>query len=209
MPTLELFFSPGACSRVSLIALEETGAPYQARHLLLSRGAHKQPEYLRLNPKGKVPLLLADGQPLTENVAILTALSRWFPQAKLLPTHDLAAELQALSVLAWFASGIHPYITRTMLPQFFSDEPAAAPRIREMGAAMLDKQLALLDGMLEGREWLLGDWSVADAYAFWVWGRIQGGPLDLSRHAHLAAHALRMQSRPSVQRALAREQATA
>ena len=208
MPTIELFFSPGACSRVPLIALEEAGCAYTARPVVLSRGEHKQASYLQLNPKGKVPFLLIDGEPLSENVAILTALSRLFPKAGLLPSGSQKLELQALSTLAWFASGIHPYVTRLVMPQVVCDEASAAPRIQAMAALMLGKQLALLESQLALSDWLLGDWSVADVYAFWVWTRIQAAPMDLSAYTHLAAHAKRMQERPSVVRALAREAAT-
>ena len=207
MPQLEVFFSPGACSRVTLIALEEAGCIYTARPVVLSRGEHRQPGYLRLNPKGKVPFLLADGVPLSENVAILTALSRWFPSAALIPVGNPMQELQALSVLAWFASGVHPYVTRLVLPQVISDEPAAAPRIKAMAAVGLGKQLDILETMLSDQEWVLGQWSVADAYAFWVWTRLQGAPMDFSARSRLADHARRMQERPSVQRALAKEAA--
>ena len=207
MPQLDVFFSPGACSRVTLIALEEAGCDYTARPILLSRGEHKQPSYLQLNPKGKVPFLLVDGVPLSENVAILTGLSRWFPDAGLLPVGNVMVELQALSVLSWFASGVHPHITRLVMPQVICDEPAAALRVQAMAAEMLGKQLDILEGMLTDQAWLLGAWSVADAYAFWVYTRLQGARRDLSARTRLADHARRMHQRPSVQRALAKESA--
>ncbi len=205
MAKLEMYYSPGACSLVSLIALEEVGAIYTPHPVLLSRGEHKQPTYLSLNPKGKVPLMLLDGKPLTENVAILTALSRLFPQAGLLPTEDLVAEVQALSMLAWCASGLHPYITRLCMPQFICDVASVAPRIQEMAAEMLTKNLTILENQLQDRNWFLQKWSGVDAYVFWVWKRIQGAPIDLVAFPKLADHYQRMQSRPSVQRALAVE----
>lgn len=207
MLSFELFFSPDACSRVTLIALEEIGCPYTATPVLLSRGEHKKPDFLRINPKGKVPALLVDGELLTENVAILTGLAQWFPEAKLLPSVGPMEALQSLSMLAWFASGIHPYLPRLVMTQVISDEPAAAPRIQAMAAVMLDKQLGLLQQKLGDQPWILGQWSLIDAYAFWVWTRIQAAPIDLSRFTQLAAHAERISARPSVQRALAREKA--
>lgn len=85
MPSLELFFSPGARSRVTLIALEEIGCHFTATPVLLSRGELKKPDFLRVNPEGKVTALLVDGELLTENVAILSGLTQWFRDAKLLP----------------------------------------------------------------------------------------------------------------------------
>ncbi len=205
MNTIDLYFSPGACSLVSMIALEEVGVRYTARPVLLSRGEHKKPEYLALNPKGKVPLLVVDGQPVTENVAILTALSKLFPDAGLLPKQDVMAEVQALSMLAWCASGLHPYVTRLCMPQFICDDAAAAPRIQQMAADMLGKNLAILDGQLHDRDWFLRDWSAVDAYVFWVWRRIHAAPIDTDAYPALASHAQRMHLRPSVQCALAIE----
>ena len=209
MVTLEIYFSPGACSLVSLIALEEVGANYTPHAVLLSRGEHKKPSYIALNPKGKVPLMVLDGRPLTENVAILTALSRMFPQAGLLPTQDVGAEVQALSMLAWCASGLHPYVTRLCMPQFICDVASVAPRIQEMAADMLTKNLTILENQLQGRNWLLQDWSAVDAYVFWIWKRIQGAPISLTEFPNLADHYQRMLSRQSVQRALAVETSAA
>ena len=76
-----------------------------------------------------------------------------------------------------------------------------------MAAVALGKQLDILESILTDQEWVLGQWSVADAYAFWVWTRLQGAPIDLTTRSRLADHARRMQERPSVQRALAKEAA--
>src|SRR5437868_5644486 len=67
---LRLYFSPGACSRVPMIALEEIGQPFDTRLVAFMKGEHRTAEYLALNPAGKVPLLVADGRPVTQNVAI-------------------------------------------------------------------------------------------------------------------------------------------
>src|SRR5688500_7927425 len=80
---LALYFSPGACSTASHIALEEAGAQYEERPTLLAKGEHKTPEYTKINPRGKVPALEVDGQVITENTAILTYIARRFPEKKL------------------------------------------------------------------------------------------------------------------------------
>ena len=205
MTTLRLYFSPGACSIVSLIALEEAGAVYTPQQILLSRGEHKNSDYLTLNPKGKVPLLLLDGIPLTENVAILVALSKLYPNANLLPAKDVMTEAQALSMLAWCASGLHPYVTRLCMPQFICDVAAVAPRIQAMGAEILTKNLHILENQLHDRNWFLQEWSAVDAYVFWVWKRIATAPIDTTIFPKLAEHHQRMLIRPSVQRAMSVE----
>src|SRR5258708_24586456 len=85
MPTLTLHFAPDTCARVPLIALEEIGCPYKIEIVAFAKGQHRSPEYLALNPKGKVPTLIADGRALSANVAILSWLARTFPHAGVLP----------------------------------------------------------------------------------------------------------------------------
>src|SRR6266536_481454 len=83
---LTLYFSPGACSLASHIGLEETGAPYEAKPILLAKQQQRTEDYLKINPRGKVPALSVDGKILVENTAILTYLARRFPEKKLMPT---------------------------------------------------------------------------------------------------------------------------
>jgi glutathione S-transferase len=85
---LRLYFSPGACSRVTLVALEEAGLSYEACPLALQQGAQRSAQYLALNPKGKVPLLVTPQGPLSENLAILSWLDAVVPAAQLLPAAD-------------------------------------------------------------------------------------------------------------------------
>ncbi|MGH7810101.1 MAG: glutathione S-transferase family protein, partial [Candidatus Binatia bacterium] len=97
---LTLYFSPGACSLASHIGLEETGAPYEAKPILLAKGQQKTEAYLKINPRGKVPTLDADGKILVENTAILTYLARRFPEKKLMPA-DPAEEARCIGTMCW------------------------------------------------------------------------------------------------------------
>jgi glutathione S-transferase len=203
---LKLYFSPGTCSLVPLIALEEIGVPFETSLLKFATGEHKSAEYLQVNPKGKVPTLMVDGRSLTENIAIASFLVRSFPQARLLPIGSNAwSEAESLVDLAWCASTVHPIVTRIVLPQLFCDLPAGVERVRTLAVEALRADFALIDRRLESRPWILGDWSIVDAYLFWIWGQAAVGGLDGSGYGHYANHALRMGARPSVQRALRRE----
>ena len=82
---LELYFSPGSCPRVSMIALEETGVPFTTHLVAFMAGDHRKPEFLARNPSGKVPVLLVDEQPIVQTVAILGFLNETFPEARLFP----------------------------------------------------------------------------------------------------------------------------
>jgi len=104
---LILYYWPGASSMVPHIVLEEIGTPYERQLVNLSQGEHKTSVYLKINPHGKVPALAIDGTVLTENVGILSYLSKRFPEAQLLP-HSIVEEAVCISTMAWFASAVHP-----------------------------------------------------------------------------------------------------
>jgi len=206
---LKLYFSPGACSRVPMIALEEIGAPFETRLVAFMKGEHRAPAYLALNPAGKLPLLVADGRPLAQNVAILTFLARTFPEAGLLPfTGDPYEDSQILRWLAWCASDLHPIVTRIRIPVFFCDLPEAPARVRAMAEAAMAAQLAPVEAQLGTRPWLLGEtWSAVDAYFYWIWFRISGAGFDPGPFPNIADFARRMEARPAVRRTIARDDA--
>lgn len=207
MPKLTLFFAPGACSRVPLIALEEIGVPFDTRLVTFTKGEHRSREYLALNPKGKVPTLMIDGQPLTENVAILSYLAWAYPGATLLPFgRDPLSDMQILSQLAWCAAGLHPIVTRLRIPQFFCDTADGRERVWQMAADAMAFNFALIEARLAESPWMLGDWSILDAYVNWVWFRVTGAGFDATAYPRYGEHAARIAERPSVRRALAREE---
>jgi glutathione S-transferase len=204
---LALYFAPGACSRVPMITLEEIGQPFDTHLVAFMKGAHRSPDYLALNPAGKVPTLLVDGQPLTQNVAILSFLARSFPDAGLLPfTGDPLGDARLVGRLSFFSADLHPIVTRIRLPQFFCDVADGLQRVREMAGAAMNTQLAPLEARLSSQPWLLGaEWSILDAYLYWVWFRITGAGFPEAGFPNIAAHAKRMAERPAVKRALAHE----
>src|SRR5271165_4392866 len=105
---LTLYLSPGSSSMAPHIALHEIGAPFETRLVSFAKREQHSPEYLAINPEGKVPTLLIDGRPLTEVAAVLYYLAKRFPEAGLWPEDGLEAEAQALSWMSFIASTIHP-----------------------------------------------------------------------------------------------------
>lgn len=98
--SLKLFFAPGACSFVPHAMLELAGAEFEPTMVKLHKGEQRSAEYLALNPRGQVPVLVDDGEVITQIVAILLHLDAKFPQAGILPASGLA-RTRALSTLAW------------------------------------------------------------------------------------------------------------
>jgi glutathione S-transferase len=208
MPKLTLFVSPNSCARVPTIALEETGAPFDTELIRTAAQQQYSPDYLKINPKGKVPALLVDGEPLTENVAILRWLHHSFPAANLLPPPEgpLGAERQTAD-LAFFSATVHPNVTRIAMPfKFIEDWDLSFDIVRPKGVEDMMKIMLMIDRRLEDGPWWYGaDWSVVDGYLYWVWSRITVVGFPSADFANLRRHHDLSNDRPAVQRAMARE----
>ncbi|MFK7828717.1 MAG: glutathione S-transferase family protein [Congregibacter sp.] len=203
---IALYAAPGTCARVTCIALEEIGLPFDYCPVVFMKGEHKSPEYKRLNPKGKVPCLVIDGEALTENVAILSHLNQRFPEARLLPatTSDLENARQ-LADLCFCASTLHPIVTRIRMPHFFAS-PDAARSVFDAGCAAMREFFQLIEDHLASQAWWYGNsWSVMDAYLYWVFWRVDGAGFPTQDYPYFCVHAKRMEQRAAVQRAIARE----
>ena len=114
---LTLYYAPGACSLAPHVALEEAGAAFEGVRLSLADGDQRKPDYLALNPKGRVPTLLVDGRALTEVTAILAYLDRRFPTVGLLPGHDPLLAGRAFELISYFASTLHVAFAQTSRPE--------------------------------------------------------------------------------------------
>ncbi len=199
---LKLYYAPIACSLVPLVTMYEAGAEVEIRPVSLKTGEQRTPEYLRVNPKGKVPALeIGGGEIITECVAILSWLDAAFPAAKLLPA-DSKNRIQSLTLMGWCAGGMHPPLTRINAPARFCDLPGTAENITKLAVEEVIKNFKVADSLLEGREWLFDHWSAVDAYFFWVWRRFGLFNIKIPAFPNYDAHGKRMLARASVQRAL-------
>jgi glutathione S-transferase len=208
---LQLYFAPDSCARVTLVALEEVGRPYELNVIAFVQGQHRSAEYLALNPKGKVPTLLVNGEPLTENVAILSWMAERYPESALMPAVDgLLAKARQLADLSYCASGLHPIVTRLRVPQYFCDTPDGVGRVFDMAAAAMRPNFGMIEQRLSRGPWWYGEiWSVMDVYINWVWFRVTGAGFDASDYPNFARHDAQVRRRPSVLRALAVNQRVA
>jgi glutathione S-transferase len=202
MSMLTLYYAPGACSLAAHIALEEAGEKYEARRVDLGKGEQKTLDYLKIHPLGRVPaLLLGNGEPLTENTAILPYIGKRYA---MWPADPLAVA-RALSVIGFFASTVHPAHAHISRPERYATDPAVFPNLQAQGRKMFFEYLSQIDGMLAEREWLSDAYTVLDPYAFtfYFWGVRREMPMsDLK---HFTAHKERMLARPAVQRIVADE----
>ncbi len=201
---LILYYAPVACSLVPYVTLTEAGADFEVVPVNMGKGQQNNPEYLRLNPKHKVPVLLIDGDPLTENVAIQIWIARNFPKARLLPS-DPKEEIKAISLMAWFTSGIHPALTPNNSPQRYCDLPGSEDSVKRCAQKLLNEHFTVADGLLAGRETFFEHFTAVDAYFFWCFRRatqFKLDTMDLSKYRNCMAHFERMKQRPGVQKLL-------
>jgi glutathione S-transferase len=204
MTKLTLYYAPMTCATVPYVTLTEAGADFDVQNVNSRAGQLRTPEFLSLNPKHKVPVLVIDGEPLTENVAIQIWIARQFPTARLLPVEP-GAEIKAISLMAWCASGIHPHLTPNARPENYCDLPDSEASVKRVANKMLFEDFAIADGLLASREWFCERFTAVDAYFFWCFRRAMSFKLDVSAFGNCVAHLERMKLRPSVQKLLAYE----
>jgi glutathione S-transferase len=195
---LILYYWPGASSVAPHIVLEEIGTRYEAQLVDVARGEHKSDSYLKINPHGKVPALAIDGMVLTENVAILTYLAKQFTHAQLWP-RSIIDEARCISMMAWFASSVHPAFARIIRPERYVDDVVAHASLSETARRVFWEYCREIDRSLDGRAWTMGtQYTVCDPYAFFLYD--QGLRIKLPMHQLTAyvAFAERMLERPAV-----------
>jgi glutathione S-transferase len=201
---LVLYYAPNTCALVPYVTLTEAGAEFEPRPLNFRKAQNRTPEYLKINPMHKVPVLMIDGQPLTENVAIQIWIARNFPGAKLLPS-DQMQEIRAISLMAWCAADFHPHLSRANSPAKYCDMPGTEESIRRLAAEFLLENFKIADDRLAGRDYFFDHFTAADAHFLWCFRRATQLELPLARFTNCTAHFERMQERPSVRKALAYE----
>ncbi|MBT5646220.1 MAG: glutathione S-transferase family protein [Rhodospirillaceae bacterium] len=204
---IELYYAPITCAMAPFIALTEAGAEFEVHALNFRTNEHLTPEYRKINPKHKVPMLVVDGRRMTENVAIHLWVSRTFPDAKLIPA-DPWEQAQTVSLLSWCSGGIHPYLSRVNNPAKVCATDGSADSIIAKATAALEENFAIANELLEDRDYLMGNFTSPDAHFFWCTRRATQFKLDMSAFPNVMAHFERMQTRPSVQKLLAFEKET-
>jgi glutathione S-transferase len=208
--SLKLYFAPGACSFVPHVLLEMSGAEFEPHMVKLHKGEQNSAEYQAINPRGQVPVLVNQGQHITQILAIVLHLDQLFPQLGFLPTEPLA-RAQALSTLAWMNNTVHPTFTHIFMPQKFSDLPEVQAALKLYNTHLFRGMLAELQALVQnlaaqGQTWLSGErFGPLDAYTLTLtrWGTIAG--IAPEEHPALWAFVQKVAAEPAVARVIERE----
>jgi glutathione S-transferase len=201
---LKLFYAVGSCALASHIALEEAGAEYEAVRLDFAAGDQRKPEYLKINPKGRVPALITDEGILTETPAILAYIAQVFPKAALAPLADPFAFARVQAFNSYLCSTAHVNHAHFTRGSRWADEPASLEDMKRKVPTTVGESFALMESdMVEG-PWVMGNaYTICDPYLFTVAGWLPRDSVDIARFPKIHDHYKRMAERPAVKKVLA------
>lgn len=203
---LTFYYAAGTCALASHLALEHAGARYEAVRLDFKAQQQRSPEYLRVNPKGRVPALANDRGVLTETPALLLFIAQSFPESGLAPLDDAFLLAKMNEFNAYLCATVHVNHAhkgrgyRWVEPE---DTAAIEAMRRKVPRTMTESFTLIEEQMLQG-PWVLGErFSTCDLYLFTIAGWLEGDGVDIARFPKVADHYRRVQALPEAQKVLA------
>lgn len=199
---MKLYYSPGACSLAPHIVLEEIGKPYEIQLVSTADGSTGSSEYLTINAKGRVPLLIDGELSITEASAIMTYLALTNPTSNLIDSTPLQLA-RTIEWMNWLATVHTQAIAQNWRAERFTDDEKAHAGIQKKGMENLSHACNHIDRQLENKNWAVNDqYSVADPYllVFFRWGNRLG--VNMRQYEHWAQHATQMEKRRAVRSVL-------
>ena len=206
---LTLYYAPGTCALATHLALEYSGAPYEAIRVDFSKKEQQSADYLRLNPKGRVPALMTDRGVLTETPALLQYISQAFPQAGLAPLHDPFLMARANEFNSYLCATVHVAHAHKGRGYRWVDDEAAMEAMKKKVPQNMAACFDLIERSMLLGPWVLGErFSICDMYLFTIAGWLKGDGVDVLRYPKVAEQTRRMALDPVVVKVLAAHQAT-
>jgi glutathione S-transferase len=203
---IKLYYAPHTCSLASHIALEEAGAEYSTVRIDFAREEQRSPDYLAINPKGRVPAMVTGKGILTETPAMLAFIAQTFPQARLAPLDDPFAFAQVQAFNSYLCSTLHVAHAHRMRGHRWADDAAAIAEMKRKVPVSVGACFELVEReMLQG-PWVTGQsYTICDPYLFTLAQWMEGDGVDPARFPKVADHRRRMAERPAVRTAIAQE----
>lgn len=201
-----LYYTPGTCALASHIALETAGAKYEARRIDFKTTQQRSSEYLKVNPKGRVPALVTDRGILTETPAILLYVAQSFPKSGLAPLDDpfKLAEVQAFN--SYLCSTVHIAHAHRMRGTRWADDEAAIEAMKKKVPHSVGECFDLINREMLRGPWVMGeDYTISDMYLFTLSQWLEGDGVDINRFPKLADFRKRMADQAIVKKVLAQE----
>jgi glutathione S-transferase len=205
---LTLYFAPNTCALASHIALEQAGAQYESIRIDFKKDEQKSPEFLKVNPKARVPALVTDRGVLTETPAILAFIAQSYPDAKLAPVEDPFAFAEVQAFNSYLCSTVHVAHSHRMRGYRWADDEAAFESMRKKVPQSVGECFQLIDrAMLKGPYVMGKDMTICDFYLFTLAQWLEGDGVDLTKIPRVIEHRARVGALPAVKKAIAAEMA--
>ncbi len=201
---LTLYYGRGTCAQAVLIALYEAQAEFDLKIINMAEGEQRTPEFLALNPKGRVPALRTPEGVLSEVPALLLYVAQTHEKAQLAPLGNAFALAHMQELNMYLASTVHVNHAHNKRGNRWADDEAAQASMRAKVAANMRDCFDLIEQhYLSDKPWVLGDqYSVADGYLFTVASWLESDGVDIKQFPRVYAHTERMLQREAVQKAL-------
>ena len=203
--SLTFFYAPHSTASITTLILEELGTPCERVKLDFAKGDTKKPDFLQLNPNGRVPTLVHDGVSIWESAAITVYLGETFGEkARLWPAAG-PKRGEAMKWVVWTNVSLGEPVYRWARNTQWAPEDQRNAKAAEAAGADIQAQLRILDGALSDRQFLAGEYTLADAHvnSFVDWLRHM--KIDVTGLDHLAAWSKRCSERPAYARANERD----
>jgi glutathione S-transferase len=207
---LQLYYAANTCALATHIALEEAGADYATVRVDFRANEQRGPEYLAINPKGRVPALVTGRGILTETPAMLAFVAQSFAGAALAPLDDPFAFAQVQAFNSYLCSTLHVAHAHRMRGYRWADDEAAFAAMQRFVPRSVGACFELIEQHLLAGPWVMGEtYSICDPYLFTLAQWIEGDGVDPTTIPAVMAHRQRVSERPAVRRAIAAELASA
>ena len=203
---IKLYYAPDTCALASHIALEEVGANYSTVRIDFAQEEQRSPNYLAINPKGRVPAMVTDRGILTETPAMLAFIAQSFPQARLAPLEDLFAFAQVQAFNSYLCSTVHVAHAHRMRGRRWADDAAAIAEMKRKVPESVGACYELIEKKMLAGPWVMGErYTICDPYLFTLAQWMEGDGVDPARFPNVSDHRRRMAERPAVRQAIADE----
>lgn len=202
--SLIFYYAPMSTASLTQLVIEELGVPCEKIKVSFDAGDTKKPEFLKLNPNGKVPLIVHDGTPIWESAAITMYLGEQFGVDKKLYPAPGPKRGEAMKWIAWTNVTLGEAVgrwTRNTQPWFPADQQNA--KAGEAAKQDIANLLEIVDQALVGRDYLLGDYTLADTHLNSLLDWLRHMKVDFSGLDHLAAWGKRCAARPAYAKVMA------
>lgn len=202
---LKLYTATGTIGLACEIALEEAGAACEVVRMNFAENAQRQPDYLAINPKSRVPALACERGVVTEAPAILGYVAQAFPQARLAPLGDAFAMAEVQAFNSYLCSWVHPAAAHRHRGYRWADDPAAIADMRRKAPLVFAEAMGLIEAEYLRGPWVMGEaYTICDPYLYVVASWLPRDGIDMAQFPKVADHFRRMGERAAVKTALAR-----